>query len=61
MTDVSHILSQVLQKIKLMDDKYEKISKVLVDKIVNSKYVEAEFEEVDCSNQNKYIFYQRYF
>ena len=59
MNDVSQMLTQVLQKIKLLDEKYDKISKVLEDKVVNSNYVETEFEEIDCSNQNINIYFTK--
>ena len=51
---------QVLRELKNLKEKQDKMVKrqdEMVEKGVNSKYVEAEFEEEDWSNENVNIYF----
>ena len=51
---------QVLKELKILNDKQEKMAKIqdeMAVKVVNSKYVETDFEEEDWSKENVNIYF----
>ena len=51
---------QVLRELKSLKEKQDKIAKIqdeMVEKVINSKYVEAEFDEEDWSKENVNIYF----
>ena len=51
---------QVLKELKSLKEKQDKIAKIqdeMVEKVINSKYVEAEFDEEDWSKDNVNIYF----
>ena len=59
MEDISQVLSQVLKKLKNLEEKQDKIAKSLDDKVVNSNFIETDFEEEDWSDAKLNIYFTK--
>ena len=57
---MKEFLDQVLKELKILNDKQDKMAKIqdeMAFKVVNLKYVETDFEEVDWSKENVNIYF----
>ena len=57
--DIGQALSQVLSQLKSLDEKQEKMAKIIDEKVINAKFVETDFVEVDWSNEKANIFFTK--
>ena len=59
MKDLSQAVDKILNKIKIIDEKQEKMSQLIDDKVVNAKFVETDFTEEDWSNERMNIYFTK--
>ena len=53
-------LDKVLKRLNVLDEKHEKLTKTIAEKVINSQYVEAEYVEEDWSNEGMNIYFTKY-
>ena len=59
MKDLSQAVDKILNKIKIIDEKQEKMSQLIDDKVVNAKFVETDITEEDWSNERMNIYFTK--
>ena len=57
MKDLFEAMDKFMKKIQILDEKQEKLSKLIDDKVVNAKFVETDFTEEDWSNERMNIYF----
>ena len=57
MKDLFEVMDKVMKKIQILDEKQEKLSKLIDNKVVNAKFVKTDFTEEDWSNERLNMYF----